>query len=232
MTSLLMRLYESAANLNRQNILDLVADRQYADLCDLGCDDGEWTAVVARHAKAERIYGIEIVPERARLARSHGIDVAESDLMKPFPYSDESFDLVHANQVVEHVGDIDHFFAETRRVLRVGGVAVISTENGSSWHNIFAAVMGWQIFSLTNVSKRRQGLGNPLAMHRGSHLELETWTHKTIFNYRGLLEVLEVHGFEVIQATGAGYHPLPAYLGRLDRRRSHFITMKAAKTGP
>jgi hypothetical protein len=129
------------------------------------------------------------------------------------------------------VSDVDHFLAETRRILRIGGVAVISTENGSSWHNIFAAIMGWQIFSLTNVSGLVSGLGNPLALHRGAPQTLNSWRHKTIFNFRGLVEILGAHGLTVVRALGAGYHPLPARVGRIDVRRSHFIAVKALKMG-
>jgi SAM-dependent methyltransferase len=225
----LVRLYEASAALNRRNILQLVSDRPYVTFCDLGCDDGLWTVDVATSSRAERMFGVELVAERARLARTNGVNVSVSDLAHAFPFRDASFDLVHSNQVIEHVADIDNFLAETSRVLKVGGAAVISTENGSSWHNIFAAIMGWQIFSLTNVSGLSSGVGNPLALHRGSPLDLASWTHKTIFNYRGLLEILELHGLTVVQALGAGYYPLPAPVGRFDVRHSHFLAVKAVK---
>jgi hypothetical protein len=73
------------------------------------------------------------------------------------------------------------------------------------------------------------GVGNPLALHRGGTLELSSWTHKTIFNYFGLVEILQLHGLRVVQALGSGYYPLPASLGRLDVRHSHFIALKAIK---
>jgi len=89
--------------------------------------------------------------------------------------------------------------------------------------------MGWQIFSLTNLSSKKLGIGNPLALHRNEDLELSSWTHKTIFNYQGLKEFFAVHGFNCISMKGAGYYPLPSCIGRLDKRHSHFITVKAYK---
>jgi SAM-dependent methyltransferase len=225
----LERLYRTAVALNRRNIIDLVHDRPYGALCDLGCDDGEWTSELARFSRSQTIVGLEIDAERAQIAISRGIRVIVSDLTRGFPFTDGSFDLVHANQVIEHVSDVDHFLAEVKRVLRVGGVAVISTENGSSWHNVVAAAMGWQIFSLTNVSAKTRSVGNPLALHRRGPIVPASWTHKTIFNYRGLLDLVEAHGLTVLRAVGAGYHPLPAGFGRLDVRHSHFITVKAVK---
>jgi SAM-dependent methyltransferase len=224
-----LRLYGRADALNRRNIQELVTDRPYATICDLGCDEGEWTGELARFSQAHQVYGVEVVFERARRARLRGIQVTVSDLSVGFPFRDESFDLVHANQVIEHVSDVDGFLAETNRVLRLGGVAVISTENGSSWHNIFAAAMGWQIFSLTNMSRLMSGVGNPLALHRGGQQTLQSWRHRTIFNYRGLVEILAVHGLTPIRILGAGYYPLPAHMGRVDARHSHFVTVKAVK---
>lgn len=226
------RLYAAAESANRRNIQQLVGHHPSLKLCDLGCDDGAWTVELAGTSKAQTVFGIELVPERAQIAHSRGINVTIANLAAPFPFEDESFDVVHANQVIEHVVDVDHFLAETKRVLRVNGIAVISTENGSSWHNIFAAAMGWQIFSLTNVSGLAGGVGNPLALHRGQAPASPPWRHKTIFNYQGLIEIVGAHGLAVGRAVGAGYYPLPARFGRLDPRHAHFITVKAYKTGP
>ena len=42
----------------------------------------------------------------------------------PWPYPAEHFDYVLSNHVVEHVGNHDLFFSETRRVLREGGTSI------------------------------------------------------------------------------------------------------------
>lgn len=123
----------------------------------------------------------------------------------------------------------DRFASEIYRILKPGGSAIISTENGSSWHNIFASILGWQIFSLTNVSRLQAGIGNPLALLRNQPIEFSTWTHKVIFNYRGLKEFFLLHGFKEIQIKGAGYYPFPTQLAKLDPRHSHFITLYAKK---
>lgn len=226
----LERLYASAEALNHRNIVGLVGTAPHRSLCDLGCDDGTWTAELAAQCGHPRLFGVEIMASRADLARRRGVDVAISDLDRRFPFLDGQMDVVHANQVIEHVSDIDHFMSETHRILRVGGVAIISTENGSSWHNIAAAVMGWQIFSATNISKRTEGLGNPFALHRG-RTPLASWTHRTILNFQGLRELASVHGLRVEKVLGAGYYPFPATLGRFDPRHAHFLAMKAIKAG-
>jgi len=224
-------IYAAADRLNRANILALARNAPPdGHLLDLGCHDGTWSEELARSSRARRIDGVEIVPEAADLAEQRGIRVSRLDLNYPLDsLASNTYDVIHANQVIEHVASVDTFVSEVHRLLKPGGYAVISTENGSSWHNVFAAIMGWQIFSLTNVSGKMAGLGNPLAIQRGNEPFSTTWTHKTIFNYRGLIEMFEVHGFRDITMKGAGYFPLPAKLGALDVRHSAFITIGARK---
>ena len=214
---------------NGDNIKELVSARPYERFCDLGCDDGHWTVEVARAARSTKLFGVEIVIDAAKKARKRGIDVVAADLNKNLPFADESFDLVHANQVIEHISDLDTFLSEIHRVLRPGGASIISTENASSWHNIGASVMGWQIFSLTNVSAKVGGLGNPLGLHRGQPGMMSSWTHKTVFNYRGLIEFHKVHGLKPERVKGAGYHPLPPGVGRYDARHAHLLAVRAVR---
>jgi len=225
-------LYSAAADLNRRNIIALVreANAPGGALMDLGCDDGAWTLELARAIGTSDVHGVELVEEQAAKAEARGVRVARLDLNVPMSeLTAGQFDVVHANQVIEHVTSVDNFVSDVHRLLRPGGIAVISTENASSWHNVFAAAMGWQIFSLTNVSEKMSGLGNPCALHRGKPPYMGTWTHKTIFSYRGLIEMFDAYGFEDLKVAGAGYFPLPARLGAIDARHSAFITIRARK---
>lgn len=228
------RVYENANQLNRRNIIELArrarSNNGRVVLLDLGCDDGLWTRKLADAVGADEMHGVEIVDEAARKAAANGVKVRQLDLSQPMTaLPSGAFDLIHANQVIEHVPNVDLFVSEVFRLLKPGGYAVVSTENGSSWHNVFASVMGWQIFSLTNVSSLKAGLGNPFAIQRGGTPYTGTWTHKTIFNYRGLIEMFQAHGFRSVKIAGAGYFPLPAILGKIDARHSAFITAFAQK---
>lgn len=227
-------LFAQADRLNRANILAFAehvagSTESPRRLLDLGCDDGTWTMELASRIAAAEVVGIEIVEDAARKARAKGIRVEPADLNHEIPMPSAHFDLVHANQVIEHVSSIDLFMTELFRVTRPGGHVIISSENGSAWHNVFAAAMGWQIFSLTNVSAKAGAIGNPLALHRGDQPFASSWTHKTIFNFDGFREIFRVHGFDDVRIAGAGYHPLPAIVGRWEPRHSHFITVLARR---
>lgn len=227
--SLLKNIYVQAMELNKKNIESLLDHDPKATFLDLGCDNGTLTVKLAEKIGTKKILGIDIVEERMKKARKLGVKTYNADLDGKFPLRSSSVDAIHANQVIEHMTNIDNFMAETFRVLKPAGYAIVSTENGSSWENIFAAIMGWQIFSSTNISTRTLGLGNPLSLYRGTVIGLESWTHKTIFNIRGLKEFGEVHGFEVDDVKGAGYFPLPAKLGDIDKTHAHFMTFKFRK---
>lgn len=209
----------------------LAAAAPHERLLDVGCDDGERTLAFAAAAGATQVLGLEAVAEQAAKARERGIEVTVADAGTGLPYPDASFDAVVSNQVIEHLQDTDLFVRELRRVLHPGGTAVVSTENLASWHNVVALVLGWQPFSLTNVSGIGGGLGNPAAVHRGlDHTRPASWRHVQVFAYRGLRELFEGHGFQVRELLGAGYYPFPAAFGRRDSRHAAFLTVVARRT--
>ncbi len=223
------KLWDSAYSLNANNILGMLEVNSDAAFLDVGCDDGCWGAQVAEGIGTQKRHGIEIVDKRRVLAEKKGFVCTASDLNDTWSYEDESFDVIHSNQVIEHVTNLDHFLSEHWRLIKPGGYLIVSTENASSWCNVFASIMGWQIFSLTNLSCRQGGTGNPLAIHRGEEGNMPSWCHKTIFNFQGLIEFVEGWGFNVVEVCGAGYYPLPSKMGNIDPRHSHFISIKATK---
>jgi hypothetical protein len=89
--------------------------------------------------------------------------------------------------------------------------------------------MGWQMFSLSNIGKC-SGIGNPLALHRHRESGLGPWQHKTVFSYRGLIEMIEDSGFSMEKVIASGYYPFPARFAELDPRHGHFITVMARKS--
>ena len=226
---ILRNLYTQAVKLNCENILSLLENNIDAKFLDLGCDNGELTTKFAKKINTKGIYGVEIVDERIKKAENIGIIVKKFDLNNKFNFPDNYFDVITANQIIEHLYNSDNFLLEIFRVLKPGGYSIISTENGSSWCNIFASIMGWQIFSLTNISSKKQGIGNPFALHRNSRANLKSWNHIRIYNIRGLKEYFEVFDFKIDKIKGAGYFPFPANFGDIDKVHCHFMTFKIIK---
>jgi len=210
-------------------ILESLPEDPDALLLDVGCDDGMWTDEVRRRLgiPPQQVHGLEIADERAELARGRGFDVRTGDLDEPWPFDDASFDVVHANQVIEHVVRLDHFLSELRRVLAGAGVAVVCTENLASWHNVAAVALGYQPFSLTNVSSVRP-IGNRFALHAGEPSPRgESWQHVHVLTLAGLRDVFAAHGFDVVTSWGTGYYPfsrrVASALAARDPRHAHFV---------
>jgi SAM-dependent methyltransferase len=231
-TRLFERLWLDAEQAYRAKLLEKVRPERTARLLDVGCDDGEWTEAVRGRlgVPPEQVYGLEIVDERAALARARGFDVRGGDIESAWPFAASSIDVVHSNQVIEHVKRLDHFVQETRRVLVPRGIAVVCTENLASWHNIAALVAGYQPFSSTNISDIRR-IGNPFALHAEESPGAESWQHVHVVTLTALRDIFAAHGFTIESAWGAGYHPLmgraAARAAALDPRHAHFIGVVA-----
>jgi SAM-dependent methyltransferase len=230
----LLRLWLDADADYRDQIVRLVARAHPSDILDLGCDDGAFTArLVEAVGSPKRVAGLEIVETARRRAEARGIETVVGDLNAPLSFEDAAFDLVHANQVIEHVVSLDRFVEEIGRVLRPGGAAVICTENLASWHNIAALAAGFMPFSLTNISTRG-AIGNPFALAETPADELEpSWFHTRVLSAQGLEDIFRKHGFEIVERFGAGYHPLPGplarHMARWDPRHAAFIGVVAKK---
>lgn len=221
------------AKARNDELLVSMLDKGIQTFLDLGCSDGTLTRRIADSISALEVMGIEIDPELASQASRIGIAVTVGDLNRGIPLGDELADAISANQLIEHVHDTDNLLREALRMLKPGGCIVIATENLSSWHNIFALVLGWQPFSLTNISERTWQVGNPLGLHVGEPAEAKYRQHIRVLSYRGLRDIVSTYGFDVEDIRGAGYFPLGGrlarYLARSDPRHAAFLVLKARK---
>ena len=231
LAKLLMFQRKNAYEKNLDNILSVVEVNSRAKFLDLGCDDGIWTLKVARKIKTKKIHGLDLIKKQLLIAKRNGINAIYGNLNKPFPYLDNSFDVIHANQVIEHVTDTDLFVSEIFRILKVGGYAVISTENLASWHNIFALLLGYMPFSLTNTSSLTGALGNPLDKHFSENFDwiASSWQHQRVFTTIGWRHLFQLNFFKVEIVKGAGYYPFGNIFSNLDPNHSAFITFKIRK---
>ena len=114
-------IYNSAAELNINNIISLISPHRAAKLIDLGCDDGEITMKIAKKLQSTDIFGIDIIEEELTKAKEKKIKTYKMDLNNKLEFNDESFDVINANQVIEHIADVDLFVSEIKRILKKGG---------------------------------------------------------------------------------------------------------------
>ena len=212
----LSRVFDASEEANRRAILEALPAGRGGALLDLGTHRGEFTVRLADRLAAQRVVGVELIERHATAARARGIDVTLGDLDDGLPFESESFDTVHANQVLEHVRRTDVFIREVRRVLRPDGLACISTNNLSSWHNVISLGLGLQPMPM-HVSDEII-VGNPLnPEHRWGHRDAGR-THLRLFTVRALKELAAYHGLALERLRTVGYYPLPPLLARVAAR--------------
>jgi SAM-dependent methyltransferase len=229
----LQQAFDAALSRNDSNIVRFARQRvgavEGARVCDLGSGDGVRTQALSSALRDASIDCIEIHPPYIAEAQRRGFTVRSFDLNGPFDVETAAYDLIVANQVIEHLYDTDGFLAEIYRALKPGGHAIVSTENAASWHNVVALALGWQPFSLTNISALSGAVGNPLSLHGGEASCPFPLQHHRVVALRALVQLFELHGFVEIAAAGSGYYPLPSWIGGIDPWHAHFITVAARK---
>ncbi|HET7075069.1 MAG TPA: methyltransferase domain-containing protein [Mycobacterium sp.] len=108
-----------------QRLALLCADR---DVLEAGCGEGygaDLIAAVARRVVAVDYDASAVAHVRGRYPR---VEVMQANLAE-LPLPDASVDVVVNFQVIEHLWDQAQFVAECARVLRPGGVLMVSTPN-------------------------------------------------------------------------------------------------------
>jgi SAM-dependent methyltransferase len=121
-------------------------------ILDVGCGPGTITADLAALVPQGRITGVDLAAEIVTTARetaaARGLANAEFAVadVNALDFPDGSFDVVHAHQVLQHVGDPVGALREMRRVCRPGGlVAVRDSDYGAfAWYPEVPALDGWQ----------------------------------------------------------------------------------------
>ncbi len=108
-----------------QRLAPLCAER---DVLEAGCGEGygaDLIAAVARRVVAVDYDASAVAHVRGRYPR---VEVMQANLAE-LPLPDASVDVVVNFQVIEHLWDQAQFVAECARVLRPGGVLMVSTPN-------------------------------------------------------------------------------------------------------
>jgi SAM-dependent methyltransferase len=112
----------------RINRIASSVETQQPRLLDIGCGTG--TVIEAANRRGWQAEGVDLSPYAVGNANERGINATVVDGTE-LPYEDQSFDVVTAWNLIEHVDDVRVALAEWWRVLRVGGVLAVDTSDAA-----------------------------------------------------------------------------------------------------
>ncbi len=118
------------------------------NILDIGCGAGN---MIHHLQEFGRVKGIEVDARPVQMARARGYDVQQADATRRIPFADNTFDLVTALDVIEHVDDDGALMRESQRVLKPNGHLLITTP---------AFQFLWSHNDTLNAHKRRYSAGD------------------------------------------------------------------------
>ncbi len=160
-------------------------------ILDIGCSTGEFIEELKK--LGWDVYGVDIAENALVGARDKGLRVVLNNLDDGLPFDDEVFDYVYTSEVIEHVLDTSLFLKEIRRVLKRGGILLLTTPN---------------MASLTRRTALLLGMQPPLL---GYDFEHNDAGHVRYYTGQVLYKQIREHGFKIKKSYGDYIH-LP-YIG-------------------
>lgn len=117
-------------NLRLQAIKKLLPQEDYLTVCDIGCGKGIFTKACVEIFFNSQIVGMDIDIKKIKDAQS-GIPSASLFIANGtnIPIKSASCDLVLCLEVIEHQKNAEYLLKEIYRILKPGGVLLVSTPN-------------------------------------------------------------------------------------------------------
>ncbi|MDA1196662.1 MAG: class I SAM-dependent methyltransferase [Nanoarchaeota archaeon] len=203
-------------------IRTLSSKKKISKALDIGCTDGGFAARLKK-AFGFDMYGLDMAEGSIASCKEKGVKGIVHNLEQPMPIEDDTFDLITLCEVIEHIFDTDFLLSEIKRILKPGGVFIITTPNIASLTNRLTMLIGKYP---TSAEYRASGSG-----------------HIRIYTFSALINQMKEHGFLIKQVTSPNFPfpirtvPVPAFmkkilinLGDVVPRFSNQIVLVATKT--
>ncbi|TXJ55224.1 class I SAM-dependent methyltransferase [Brachyspira aalborgi] len=111
-----------------------------------------WSGYFIQYWKGKKVYGIEINDKAVAYAKykyeSENIIYNQGNILN-LPFDDEMFDVFTSFETIEHVNDEDTQMKEVKRVLKKGGLYILSTPN--NWGLTEFHVKDYDYFSIKEL---------------------------------------------------------------------------------
>jgi SAM-dependent methyltransferase len=177
-------------------------------ILDVGCGDGFFLQNVnQRLGKDCDLHGVDYSQYQLGKASELPFSFKQANIeTEGLPYGSETFEMVHAAELIEHLVNPDYFLEECWRVLKPNGYLLVSTPNLQAWYNRALFLLGIQpLFYEVSTKSPLIGAGPLKRIKKGT----VPVGHIRIFNVRGLQDIIESEGFAIRRVRGANFAALP-----------------------
>jgi len=144
----------------------LEASKPFHSVVDLGAGRGADLRLARAALAATQCYGVEVFAPYAKELASADFAVLQTDIEhESLPFSENSVDVIIANQILEHTKEVFWILHEISRVLRVGGSFILGLPNLASLHNRVLLCAGKQPTAIKTASAHVRGFTKGDVLH-------------------------------------------------------------------
>ena len=151
-------------------------------LLDVGCGTGVLSQLLIE--KGYDVIGIDISENAINKCKSKGLNAYQQNLSEKLLFRDEEFDCILMSEVIEHIADTFFVLHELNRVLKTGGVFILTTPNSAFITRRFRYLIG------------------------KTSTETQNFSHLRFFNKKLLTRIVEEANYKILGFKGFLFNPL------------------------
>ena len=126
---------------NLERILKFCSDKIQGRVLDVGCGDGFFTAQILQRFNLKNVYGLDISSKAVDLARLKHPEINfQQSALNHIPEETNSIDSITMIEVIEHLVDIEGTLKELFRVMKPGGILLITTTDFNWLKQVIIAI--------------------------------------------------------------------------------------------
>lgn len=150
-------------------------------ILDVGCGTGVLSRLLVE--RGYNVIGVDISENAINKCKRKGLNAYQQDLGERLLFRDEEFDCILMSEVIEHISDTFFVLHELNRVLKTGGVFILTTPN-----------------SVFITRRLRYLMGK-------TSTETQNFSHLRFFNKKLLTRILNEADFKIESFKGFLFNP-------------------------
>ena len=119
--------FKESPNIRIEKLNKLLEDLEGKKVLNVGCGNGKF--LNKDFLIKNSVTGVDISLSALEEAKEYYHIPLQADIDSGIPVKDGDMDIVIASEVIEHIVDTDFFLCEVNRILKPGGVLVLTTPN-------------------------------------------------------------------------------------------------------